>query len=156
MAIALLLLSGALIDVTQAQTPVPSTVPKLTLQWLAGLSLSKSDVPLGANVVGTVTLLRPALSNLRVTLSMVGAAPILSGSGSLSAVGFRIAPNAQSSFDITIPAGHDRATFGIDTSGALANIPIQGYGIEARYGSEFRSVVLVVRGFLEQPQPPRP
>jgi hypothetical protein len=71
---AVIVLLGAGIPVSiEAQTPIPKTTQKLAIRWLKTLTVSPTTVQAGTNITAAVTLMRPAVSRLRVDLELVGA-----------------------------------------------------------------------------------
>jgi hypothetical protein len=109
---AVLALCAGLPGVAAAQTPLPSTAPKVEIKWLASLGLSPSShyvsPTAGGRVVGTLTLLRPAVASTTVTLSMTGATTTAEGP-------MLLADGASLPRSITIPAGSNKGSFTVTT-----------------------------------------
>jgi hypothetical protein len=69
----------------QAQTPQPQPQPKLqakpslTLKWLRSLTPDPATVTPGQDSTGTVTLLRPAIQEMKFSVFLNGAQPIEGG-----------------------------------------------------------------------------
>jgi len=116
---------GQTIDLTK--TPV-DTRPKVTLLWLGSLTVAPTTVAAGSSVTGTVTLLRPAVSNLTVAISIDGATAI---EGNIY-----IADGAISPGSVTVPAGSDKATFTITTSKPKSTAGSKTFKVNGAYGTE--------------------
>jgi hypothetical protein len=110
------------------QTPLPNTQPKLTILWLASLTLAPTSVPAGTKVIGTVKLRRAAASNLVVALSLEGANLI---EGNILA-----ADGAVMSGSVTVPAGSSQATFTISTVKPTSAPLPKTYKVGGAYGAE--------------------
>lgn len=123
-----LLVGMGIATVAAAQTPLPNTAPKLTMRWLNTLTFSPSTVPAGTEVIGTVTLLRPAISNLPVSLHLSGASPY---EGNIW-----VADGALLYSVLTVSAGSDRATFRIGTSKPTSTTGSKTFTVTASYGAE--------------------
>jgi hypothetical protein len=118
---------------TAAATPQPqikpTPKPELTLRWLSTVTLNKTTTVGGSvdgDITGTVHLLRPALSDLTITLSTEGC--LLDEAGILVAT----LPLTV----ITIPAGSDRATFRIQTLSSPNTPSAITCTVRAHYGDE--------------------
>jgi hypothetical protein len=120
-----------------AVSPVPSNnIPKLQLNWLASLSLNPTSVVVGGDVIGTVTLLRPAIENMKLSFVVPGAEP--------NEMGIQVAPNAVAPMALTVPAGASSATFKI-TTGAKQGVTLpQSYTITVSYGTESKTASFTV------------
>jgi len=117
----------------QAQTPSPQLqsklTPQLTLTWLKSLTISPASVRAGNDATGTVTLLRPAIEEMRIGITITGGTQIEGGFWGLGGI--------LVDGDVIVPAGSDRGTFWIKTSptGGARTITIV-----ARYAKETKSV----------------
>lgn len=118
----------------QAQTPQPKLTPQLTLTWLKSVTISPSSVSAGGDATGTVILLRPAIEDMNISVSIQGGAPIEGGFWGLG--GILVGGGA------TVPAGSDRGTFWIKTSRTGG---VQTITIVARYGKESKSASFATR-----------
>lgn len=114
--------------VIQAQTPQPKLTPQLTLTWLKSMTVNPPSVSAGGDATGTVVLLRPAIEDMNIGVSIQGGTPIEGGFWGLGGI--------LVDGGVTVPAGSDRGTFWIKTSrtGGLRTITIV-----ARYGKESKS-----------------
>ena len=112
----------------QAQTPQPKLQPQLTLTWLKSMTISPASVRAGGDATGTVTLLRPAIEEMRIGISITG--------GTQTEGGFWGLGNILVDGDVIVPAGSDRGTFWIksSTTGGARTITIV-----ARYAKESKS-----------------
>jgi hypothetical protein len=124
------LLGMSVMATAQAQTPLPTkTGPQLKLLWLGSLTLSPATtVVQGSNITGTVVLLRPAISNMAVGLGLSDATLIEGG--------IYVADGAVIPYQVTVPAGSDRATFTISTSKPQNTTGSKTFTVTAYYGSE--------------------
>ena len=113
---------------THAQTPLPNTPPKLTIKWLNSLAFNSSTVPAGTDVVGTITLMRPAVSDLTVGIGLSGANPVEGG--------IWVADGAIVRSSVTVPAGSDRVTFTITTSKPKSTTGSKSFTVTGTYGAE--------------------
>lgn len=138
------LLVACLPAVTTAQTPVPNTPPKITLKWLASIAFSPTMAPAGQEFVGTVTLLRPAISNLVVGLNLQGATPV---EGNIY-----VADGAIMSSQVTVPAGSSKATFKVTTSPPASTTGPKSFTVIAAYGPERVSAGFTISGALSKPK----
>jgi hypothetical protein len=111
-----------------AQTPIPKTPPQLTIKWLASLTLSPTSVGPGAHVTGTVVLLRPAVSDLEIGLSLSESNPV---EGNILAADGAVMPSL-----VTVRAGSDRATFTISTTAPRNATRAKIFAVGAAYGTE--------------------
>jgi hypothetical protein len=127
-AIVAVLLGMSLPAVTLAQTPLPKIPPKLTLLWLRSLTLSPTTVSAGVDVTGTITLERPAISDLSVGLQLSGATPI---EGNIW-----VADGAIVQGNVTVPAGSDRATFKITTARPKSTTGSKTFTVTGAYAAE--------------------
>lgn len=95
-----------------AQTPLPTTAPRIEIKWLAKLALSRANhfvsPTAGGQVVGTLTLLRPAAASTTVNLAMTGATTTAEGP-------MLLADGASLPRSITIAAGSSKGSFTITT-----------------------------------------
>ena len=130
-----ILLASALTGTGQAATavsPVPTTnIPKLQLSWLASLSASPASVTVGGDVIGTLTLMRPAIENLKVTLVLEG--------GAADDMGVQVASAAMMPMNLVVPTGASSASFKITTFAKSGVTLPKTYTITARYGNESKS-----------------
>lgn len=117
----------------QAQAPQPKLSPQLTLSWLHSVSISPSTVTRGGQATGTVTLLRPAVADMVVAISIAGGTEIEGGLWMLD--GNLVSNRAN------IAAGSDRGTFHFYSS---AQSPAKSYTIVARYAKESKSTAVAV------------
>lgn len=124
---AVVLLVACLFGVSQAQTPT-NTAPNLTIRWLSGISVNPTSVTSGRDITGTVTLLRNAISNTTVSLTLSGATPIEGNIWISSGV---IMPS-----QITIPAGRSSGTFTIKTPTTPTWKGSKSFTVGAALGSE--------------------
>lgn len=138
------LLIACLPAVTAAQTPVPNTPPKITMKWLASLAFSPTTAPAGQEFVGTVTLLRPAISNLVVGLNLQGATPVEGG--------IYVADGAIMSSQVTVPARSSSATFKITTSPPASTTGPKPFTVVAAYGAERLSASFTITTALSKPR----
>jgi hypothetical protein len=122
--------------VSLAQTPLPKTQPNLTLKWLSKLTVSPASVTAGTSITGTVVLLRPAIENLVVGLSLSSSRPI---EGNILAADGAVSPGS-----VTVPKGSDRATFTIGTSNPSGWTGSKTFTLGAAYGSERLSTSFTV------------
>lgn len=113
---------------TQAQTPQPKLTPQLTLTWLKSMTISPASVTAGGEATGTVTLLRPAVEDMVISISIQGGEQIEGGFWGLGAI--------LVDGDVIVPAGSNRGTFWIKTSRTGA---AQTITIVARYAKEIKS-----------------
>lgn len=122
-----------------AQTPVPKTVPKMTLPWLQGLTIAPTSVTVSssttAEISATVLLLRPAVAPMTVYFSLSGARVDESGA--------MIADNVLAPNRLIIPAGSNSATARISVAQAPAG-PSKTYTLTATYGTETKSGTFTV------------
>ena len=125
------LLGLGLAGAAYAQTPLPNTKPKLTLPWLGSLTLNPTTAPAGTKIVGTVTLLRPAIENLTVGIGLSGANPVEGG--------IWVADGAIVQSSVTVPTGSDRATFTITTAQPTSTTGSKSFTVTASYGAERKS-----------------
>jgi hypothetical protein len=112
----------------QAPQIKPTPRPELKIRWLSSVTLNKTTTVGGSvdgDITATVVLLRSAISNLTVNLSLEGA--LLDEAGILVAT----APTS-----VTIPAGSDRATFRIRTFSSPNTLAALTATVRARYGDE--------------------
>ncbi len=133
-----LLLTTALIGrAATAVSPVPaSSIPKVQMNWLASLNVNPASVVVGADVIGTVTLLRPAIENMQLSLTLSGAEP--------NEMGVQVAPNAMAPMRVTVPTGASNATFKI-TTGAKQGVTLpKSYTISVGYGTESKTASFTV------------
>ena len=130
---------------TVAQTPLPNATPRIELKWLASLSFNPAAAPAGQAIIGTVTLLRPALKDLTVALNMPGATPDESGIYILDGV---IIPAR-----MTVPARSSSATFPVTTTQPAGAIAPRSFTVVAAYGSERVSASFTIIGTLTKPRP---
>ncbi|MDP1690663.1 MAG: hypothetical protein Q8L49_01640 [Burkholderiaceae bacterium] len=120
-----------------AQTPVQKRPPNLTIRWLSSMTVSPAVANAGTKLIGTVKLERPAVSNLRVDLGLIGATAVEGAGFVLDGV---IVPQS-----VTVPAGRDQATFTIMTSGtASTRIGSKKFTATASYSSESLSADFTV------------
>lgn len=119
-----------------AQTPSLKTAPKISLQWLRGVSVSPISVTAGATAQGTVTLLRSAATNMSVKLVLLGSAP---PEGVVNYVDGVQIPTA-----VTIPVGKDRASFAVTTTASPNWAGTKTFMVNATYGSESVSTSFTV------------
>jgi hypothetical protein len=124
---AVLLLGAGPFAASHAQT-LTTTTPNLTIRWLAGISVSPTSVTSGRDITGTVTLLRNAVSNTTVGLSLSGATPIEGNIWNSSGV---LMP-AQ----VTILAGRSTGTFTIKTPTTATWKGSKSFTVGASLGSE--------------------
>lgn len=124
----LLALCGLTAPVHAQIQPLPTVQPKPTLLWLASLSLSPTSVTQGNTVTGTVTLLRAALSDMTISLSLSGATAV---EGNIFAADGAVMPGT-----LKIPAGSSKATFVISTSKPTSTTGSKTYTVNAMYGNE--------------------
>lgn len=112
----------------ESQTPQPKLTPQLTLTWLKSMTISPSSVRSGGEATGTVTLLRPAIEEMRIGISITGGTQMEGGFWGLG--------NILVDGDVIVPAGSDRGTFWIksSTTGGARTITIV-----ARYAKESKS-----------------
>ena len=122
------LLGVGLPAISPAQTPVPNIPQKITMPWLASLKLSPTTVVAGVDVTGTITLLRPALSNLTVGLGLSGANPIEGG--------ILAADGAIMQSSVTVPVGSDHATFKITTAKPTGTAGSKTFTVTGSYAAE--------------------
>jgi hypothetical protein len=129
-----------------AVSPVPANnIPKVQLNWLASLSLNPTSVVVGGDVIGTVTLLRPAIENMKLSLVVPGAEP--------NEMGVQVAPNAVAPMALTVPVGASSATFKI-TTGAKQGVSLpKSYTITASYGTESKTASFTVVSLQKITQP---
>lgn len=123
-------------SVAVAQVPQIKPKPNITLPWLAGVTLDKTTAVGGSvdgNIAGYVQLLRPAVSDLTVTLSCEGCL--------MDEAGILVATLPSS---VTIPAGNDGIQFRITTYSSLNTLAAVVCTVKARYGNEQRSAVFTV------------
>lgn len=113
---------------TQAQTPQPKLTPQLTLTWLKSMTISPASVTAGGEATGTVILLRPAVADMNIGISIQGGEQIEGGFWGLGAI--------LVDGDVIVPAGSNRGTFWIKTSRTGA---AQTITIVARYAKEIKS-----------------
>jgi len=116
----------------QAQTPQLKT-PTLTLQWLQSVSIKPASVTAGSQATGTVILLRPAIADMTVAISIDGGTMIEGGLWNLD--GNLVTARAN------IAAGSDRGTFQFFAS---QQSPARTYTIVARYAKEMKSTTVTV------------
>lgn len=117
----------------QAQTPQMKPKPSLTLSWLHSVSVSPATVAPGGQATGTVILLRPAVADMVVAVSLAGGTEIEGGLWMLEG---NLVSNRAS-----IAAGSDRGTFHFYSS---AQSPAKTYTIVARYAKESKSTTVTV------------
>jgi hypothetical protein len=114
----------------QAQTPLPKLPPQPKLRWLGSVTISPASVRAGNDATGKVTLLRPAIEDMTIAISIPGGTPIDGGFWVLG--GILVGGNA------TIPAGSDRGTFWIKssaTAGARTITIVASYATETKSAS---------------------
>lgn len=114
-----------------AQTPVQRSPSNLTIRWLGSMTVSPAVATAGTKLAGTVKLMRPAVSDMRLGLGLVGGTAVEGAGFVLDGV---IVPQY-----VTVPAGKDRATFGITTSGAATWVGTKKFTATAAYSSEHLS-----------------
>lgn len=66
----IVIIGASMPAVIEAQTPLPTVKPKLTMRWLDTLTVSPTTAAAGTNITATVKLLRPAVSRMLITLSL--------------------------------------------------------------------------------------
>jgi hypothetical protein len=114
-----------------AQAPLPNTAPRIDLKWLASLKLSPAShyvsPSTGGQVTGTLTLLRPAVKDTTVALSMPGA--------TVAEGPFQLADGAAIPYSVSIPARKSQGTFTIITSKGTWSGSRQ-FTVNATLGSE--------------------
>jgi hypothetical protein len=123
--------SAVLTSAAAAQTPALNTAPKITLQWLRGVSVAPVSITAGATAKGTVTLLRPAANNMKINLQLSGASPQEALSNLQMSGGVVTMPTS-----VTITSGSDRASFDIGTSASGTWAGTKSFSVYATYGSE--------------------
>lgn len=128
------------VGLSYSQSPQIKPKPvELKLHWLHSLTLNKSHTIGGSvdgDITATVKLLRPAISNLQVSLFLDGAAP--------NEAGIQVADGAMAPMSMTIPARSDQATFRIITFTSATLTATRGFTIRARYGEEAVSATFKV------------
>ncbi len=123
-------------SVAVAQVPQPQPNPNLTITWLAGVTLDKTTTIGGSvdgNIAGYVQLLRPAVSDLTVSLSCEGC--LRDETGVLVAT----LPSS-----VTIPSGKEGIKFRITTYSSPVTLAAVICTVKARYGNEQRSAFFTV------------
>jgi hypothetical protein len=124
------LLTVGLSTATQAQTPKMPTAPSISLQWLKSLTINPDTVTNVGSATGTVTLLRPAIKDMAIELSIVG--------GYLDEAFSTL--NGVIIFNrVFVRAGTDRIDFAFMGSTGLGTLTVA-----ARYGQESRTATLTI------------
>jgi hypothetical protein len=125
-----------------AQTPVQRSPSNLTIRWLGSMTVSPAVATAGTKFAGTVKLARPAVSDMRLGLGLVGGTAVEGAGFVLDGV---IVPQY-----VTVPAGKDQATFGITTSGAAGWIGSKTFTATASYSSERLSASFTVNRLIQR------
>jgi hypothetical protein len=115
----------------------PTPRPELKLRWLSAVTLNKTTTVGGSvdgDITGTVHLVRSAVGNLTINLSI---------EQSLYTEPAATLPSTV----ITIPAGSDSATFRIQTLSLVRALSIP-CTVRARYGDEHAAAIFTVESTL--------
>ncbi len=115
------------------------------LKWLGSLTLSPQTVSAGRAITGTVVLLRNAIEDLTVSLSVDGA--------TYNEAGVQIIDNVVAPTRVLVHTGTDHATFQI-TTGANSNLSgTKSYRITAHNGTESATATFSVSNGLLRKAP---
>lgn len=139
--IVLVLLGMSLPTVTQAQTPIPTSPPKLELKWLYSLAVSPATASAGTKFTGTVKLMRAAFSDMKVGLGLVGAQAVEGAGFVLDGV---IMP-----VSVTVPKGSAQATFTVTSSSSVTWTGSKTFTAEAYLGSEKKTTSFTVTRYVK-------
>jgi hypothetical protein len=128
--------------ISQAQTPVPAAKPSIALKWLGPLTVQPTTGRAGAELTGTVNLLRPTIGEIKVDrllspamLQVEGFAP-----GHSAWVGNSAMLDAR---PLIFAKGQTQQTFKITTFPPRSGASIT-YTVSAIYGNERVSATFTV------------